>query len=199
MQCCGSGMFYPGSRIRIPKFFNTDPGSQKFSSRILPVLFIKRGMRNKSNFSLAHYGFMSKSDYKNKILKKNILTVFFTRAVTHHLLRFCFYMIHSQLPWPRSGDCGGSRIRTRDSCVLCLVSPSCLSQLSHHIPTLSHHIPTKKSNQNLWIPDLGSGKFIPDPGGKKAPDPESVSATLNESIATGLLLYFYRPEPKNNI
>jgi hypothetical protein len=34
----------------------------------------------------------------------------------------------------------GSRIRTRDSCVLCLVSSSCLSQLSHHIP-YGHHIP----------------------------------------------------------
>jgi hypothetical protein len=46
-------------------------------------------------------------------------------------------MVHSHISWPRSGDCEGSRIRTRDSCVLCLVSPSCLSQLSHHIPCLT--------------------------------------------------------------
>jgi hypothetical protein len=45
--------------------------------------------------------------------------------------KICF-MIHSHSSWPRSGDCGGSRIRTRDSCVLCLVSPSCFNQLSHH-------------------------------------------------------------------
>jgi hypothetical protein len=31
-------------------------------------------------------------------------------------------LIHSHSAWPRSGDCGGSRIRTRDSCVLCLIS-----------------------------------------------------------------------------
>jgi hypothetical protein len=52
----------------------------------------------------------------------------------------CF-VIHSHSSWPHSGDCGGSRIRTRDSCVLCLMSPSCFNQLSHHIPLLSHHIP----------------------------------------------------------
>jgi hypothetical protein len=50
-------------------------------------------------------------------------------------------MIHSHISWPRSGDCGGSRIRTRDSCVLCLVSPSWFKQLNHHIPITSHHTP----------------------------------------------------------
>jgi hypothetical protein len=51
-QCCGSGMFYPGSRIRIPNFYPgsgsriSDPGS-----RIL--LYIKIGMKNKTNFFLA--------------------------------------------------------------------------------------------------------------------------------------------------
>jgi hypothetical protein len=62
------------------------------------------------------------------------LKLFLTRAVTPHLLRFCFYMIHSQISWPRSGDYGWSRIRTRDSYVLCLVSPS-----RHHIPILGAH------------------------------------------------------------
>jgi hypothetical protein len=46
-------------------------------------------------------------------------------------------MIHSHISWPRSGDCGGSRIRTRDSCVLYLVTPSCFNQLSHHIPSIT--------------------------------------------------------------
>jgi hypothetical protein len=45
-QCCGSGMFYPGSKIRIPNFFIPDPdpgsrirGGEKApdpGSRILP-------------------------------------------------------------------------------------------------------------------------------------------------------------------
>jgi hypothetical protein len=43
---CGSGMFYPGS------------GSLNFSSRIL--LYIKRGMKNKTNLFLAPYGFRNK-------------------------------------------------------------------------------------------------------------------------------------------
>jgi hypothetical protein len=59
-----------------------------------------------------------------------------------------FSMIHSHISWPRSGDCEGSRIRTRDSCVLCLVSPSCLSQLSHHIHNISFYHDRKKFPQN---------------------------------------------------
>jgi hypothetical protein len=52
----------------------------------------------------------------------NILNCFFfysSRDASH--AENCF-MIHSHISWPRSGDCGRSRIRTRDSCVLCLVS-----------------------------------------------------------------------------
>jgi hypothetical protein len=42
----------------------------------------------------------------------------------------------------------GSRIRTWDSCVLCLVSPSCLSQLSHHIPKIAFG--GKRTNLKVW-------------------------------------------------
>jgi hypothetical protein len=52
-QCCGSGMFYPGSRIRIPNFFIPDPGGEKApdpGSRIL--LYIKIGMKLKPTFFL---------------------------------------------------------------------------------------------------------------------------------------------------
>jgi hypothetical protein len=42
-------MFYPGSRIWIPKFVIPDPGGKKSTgSRIL--LNIKRGIKNKTNF-----------------------------------------------------------------------------------------------------------------------------------------------------
>jgi hypothetical protein len=41
----------------------------------------------------------------------------------------------------------GSRIRTRDSCILCLVSPSCLSQLSHHIPRFYYGAINAMDNQ----------------------------------------------------
>jgi hypothetical protein len=54
-------MFYPGSRIRIPKFFIPDPdpgGKKSTGSRFL--LYIKRGMKNKTNFFLAPYGFRKK-------------------------------------------------------------------------------------------------------------------------------------------
>jgi hypothetical protein len=66
--------------------------------------------------------------------------LFFTHAETPPMLRFCF-MIHSHSSWPRSGDCWGSRFRTQDSCVLCLVSPSCFNQRSHHIPPEPPHPP----------------------------------------------------------
>jgi hypothetical protein len=65
------------------------------------------------------------------------IIIFFTQAETPYMLRFWFIILHSHISWPRSGDCEGSRIRTRDSCVLCLVSPSCLSSLSHHVPKIS--------------------------------------------------------------
>jgi hypothetical protein len=61
-QCCGTGMFYPGSGSltfflsRIP-----DPGGEKepdLGSRIL--MYIKIGMKNKTNFVLAFYCFRSK-------------------------------------------------------------------------------------------------------------------------------------------
>jgi hypothetical protein len=54
----------------------------------------------------------------------------------------CF-TLHSHNSCPRSEDCEGSRIRTWDYCVLSLVSPSCLNQLSfwYYIPpTVSYHI-----------------------------------------------------------
>jgi hypothetical protein len=62
-QFCGSGMFYPGSRIRIPNFlfriWIPDPGGWKSTgSRIL--LYIKIGMKNKTNIFLAFYSFRSK-------------------------------------------------------------------------------------------------------------------------------------------
>jgi glycosyltransferase involved in cell wall biosynthesis len=44
-------------------------------------------------------------------------------------------------PGPVQGTVRGSRIRIWDSCVLCLVSPSCLSQLSHHIPQVKVNMP----------------------------------------------------------
>jgi hypothetical protein len=62
-----------------------------------------------------------------------ILIIFYSSRDASHAE--IWFMIHSHISWPRSGDCGGSRIRSRDSCVLCLVSPSCFNQLSHHIPT----------------------------------------------------------------
>jgi hypothetical protein len=42
------------------------------------------------------------------------------------------FLMRSHISWPRSGDCEGSRNRTRDCCLFSLVSPSC--KLSHHIP-----------------------------------------------------------------
>jgi hypothetical protein len=55
-----------------------------------------------------------------------LLLFFFTHAETPLMLRFVLWCtLHGHCSWPRSGDCVGSRIRTRDSCVLCLVSPSC--------------------------------------------------------------------------
>jgi hypothetical protein len=65
-----------------------------------------------------------------------IVCLFYSCRDASHA-EICFYdTVHSHSSWPRSGDCGGSRIRTRDSCFLCLVSPSCFNQLSHHIPRL---------------------------------------------------------------
>jgi hypothetical protein len=59
------GCFIPnpgsGSRIRIPNFFIPDPGGEKAPdprSRIL--LYIKIGMKNKTNFFLAFYSFGGK-------------------------------------------------------------------------------------------------------------------------------------------
>jgi hypothetical protein len=75
-----------------------------------------------------------------------IYKIFFHSGRDASYPEICF-MIHSHNSWPRSGDCERSRIRTRDCCVLSLVSPSCLSQLSYHIPTfirlwslLRHHL-----------------------------------------------------------
>jgi hypothetical protein len=45
---------------------------------------------------------------KQNIFYKSNFFFKFTQAVTPHLLRFGFYMIHSQISWPRSGDCGGA-------------------------------------------------------------------------------------------
>jgi hypothetical protein len=63
--------------------------------------------------------------------KQCFFYIVFTQAETPHMLRFVLW--YSHISWPRSGDCGGSQIRTRDSCVICLVSPSCFNQLSHHM------------------------------------------------------------------
>jgi hypothetical protein len=57
----GSLMLYPGSRIRIPNFFIPDPEGEKapdLGSQIL--LYIKIGMKNKTNFFLAFYSFRNK-------------------------------------------------------------------------------------------------------------------------------------------
>jgi hypothetical protein len=59
-------MFYPESQIRIPNFFLSriripDPGGEKapdLGSWIL--LYIKIGMKNKTNFFIAFYSFRSK-------------------------------------------------------------------------------------------------------------------------------------------
>jgi hypothetical protein len=45
-----------------------------------------------------------------------------------------FYYIHSHYSCRPSGDCGGSRDRTRNCCVAVCFTQSRLSQLSHHIP-----------------------------------------------------------------
>jgi hypothetical protein len=62
-KCCGSGMFYPGSGSLNFSFQIPDPDLKVFiphpGSRIL--LYIKRGMKNKSNLYLAPYGFRRKS------------------------------------------------------------------------------------------------------------------------------------------
>jgi hypothetical protein len=67
-QCSGSGMVYPGSRIRIRPLLHPgsgsripDPGGKKApdpGSRILMYIII--GMKNKTNFFLAFYSFRSK-------------------------------------------------------------------------------------------------------------------------------------------
>jgi hypothetical protein len=70
---------------------------------------------------------------------KNTLKKIFLQQ--HNLLRIVSwffliqFLIHSHISWPRSRECEGSRIRTWKCCVSRLVSPSCLSYLSHHIPT----------------------------------------------------------------
>jgi hypothetical protein len=57
VQCCGSWMFYPSSE----HFFTLDP--DVFSSWIRirtffhPGFYMKRGMKNKTNFFLPIYGF----------------------------------------------------------------------------------------------------------------------------------------------
>jgi hypothetical protein len=53
-----------------------------------------------------------------------IFFVYSGRDASHP--EICF-LIHSHISWPRSGDCGGSWIWTRDHCVLSLVSPSWLN------------------------------------------------------------------------
>jgi hypothetical protein len=60
-QCCGSGMFYPGSGSQILSFRNLDPDPKSFHPGTRILLYIKRGMKNKSNLFLALYGFRSKS------------------------------------------------------------------------------------------------------------------------------------------
>jgi hypothetical protein len=60
--------------------------------------------------------------------------LFFTQAGTDASHPEICFNIHSHTSWPCSGDCEGSRIQTRDCYVLSLVSPSCLNQLSYHIP-----------------------------------------------------------------
>jgi hypothetical protein len=49
-------------------------------------------------------------------------------------------LIHSHYSCRPSGDCGGSRDRTRNCCVAVWFTQSRLSQLSHHIDMVSHHI-----------------------------------------------------------
>jgi hypothetical protein len=69
-QCCGSGKFFL-SRIRIPKFFISDP---KFSSHIKDSTVHKKGMKNKSNLFLllivSGASLMSKKNERIKIMKK---------------------------------------------------------------------------------------------------------------------------------
>jgi hypothetical protein len=69
-----------------------------------------------------------------------LFTVFYSDRHASHP-EMCFLIQKRHISWPRSGDCDGSRIRTRDCYVLSLLSPSCLKQLSYHIPWLSYHIP----------------------------------------------------------
>jgi hypothetical protein len=84
----------------------------------------------------------------------------------------------STIVYTDSGDCGGSRIRTRDSCVLCLVSPSCFNQLSHHIPQqISFCLPSENFVQIL--PESGSALDLdPYPHSFKmlVPDQHTINA-----------------------
>jgi hypothetical protein len=54
-----------------------------------------------------------------KVERQPFFTVFYSSSDA--LLRFCFYMIHSQISWPRSGDCGRVRFEpgTAASSVWC--------------------------------------------------------------------------------
>jgi hypothetical protein len=79
----------------------------------------------------------------------SFLKLFFTRAVTPHLLRFFFIWYTVKYPGPVQMTVG-SRILTRDSCVLCLVSPSCLSQLSHLIPLPNFPCPNFLYSDSHW-------------------------------------------------
>jgi hypothetical protein len=55
-QCCGSGMFYPGFRIR--EFFHPESGSEGLYKKGIPVAKLNKPVRY--FFILAAYGFRSK-------------------------------------------------------------------------------------------------------------------------------------------
>jgi hypothetical protein len=56
--------------------------------------------------------FVSFTMFSRCVIERMVFT--FTQAASHLKI---WFLIHSHVSWPWSGDCGGSRIRTRNCCV----------------------------------------------------------------------------------
>jgi hypothetical protein len=141
-QCCGSGMFYPGSRIRIRPLLHSGSGSR---------------IRGVKKHRIPDPGGKKAPDPGSRI-------------------RPLFYKFCLLIPDP------GSRIRIRP-----LLHPGSGSRIrgvkKHRIPDPTSFLQILFTYPRSRIPDpdptiAPSRIRIPDPGGKKAPDPGSGSATL---------------------